>query len=65
MSMEDAHLVELDGANACFGVFDGHGGLEVSRYAAANAMQVLNSTPGYTNGNIPVALKELFLGLDV
>ena len=64
VSQEDAHVVDLDGSEAAFGVFDGHGGSEVSKYVAQHAMEVLKATSGYQQKVYPLALKEMFLGLD-
>jgi serine/threonine protein phosphatase PrpC len=44
VSMEDAHVVRLDSQTAYFGVFDGHGGSEVAKFAANNVLKVLLET---------------------
>jgi serine/threonine protein phosphatase PrpC len=62
--MEDAHVVRLEGANAYFGVFDGHGGSEVAKFAAAHVVPILTATPGFAAGDYPAALKQAFLGID-
>eukprot|EP00877_Chromochloris_zofingiensis_P003122 jgi/Chrzof1/12810/Cz07g08100.t1 len=67
--MEDAHCVHLDidGATnrALFGVFDGHGGSEVSEFCAKAALQALISTQSYRrNGGVGEALRECVMVLD-
>jgi serine/threonine protein phosphatase PrpC len=62
--MEDAHVVSLEGENAYFGVFDGHGGSEVAKYAAANILRILTTAPGFAAADYPAALKQAFLGVD-
>ena len=65
-SMEDAKLVELavDRTTALAAVFDGHGGKDVSNYAARVFTRELRANRNFTTGNFPEALKETFLGID-
>jgi protein phosphatase 1G len=73
--MEDAHITILDvmeGAEemphdkniSVFGVFDGHGGKEVAKYAAKYFKPILLSTPEFQNGEFDKALTATFLGID-
>ena len=47
--MEDAHIAKLDLPDGCsiFGVFDGHGGREVSRFVADNYVKLLIDSPEF------------------
>ena len=65
VSQEDAHVIDLDGSTAAFGVFDGHGGSEVSKYVSKHVMNVFKGTNGFREKVYPLALKETFLGIDV
>ncbi len=47
--MEDAAICDLDigNGNALFGVFDGHGGMEVAKLVEKTFLQQLKSNPHY------------------
>jgi serine/threonine protein phosphatase PrpC len=64
--MEDAHVgvVDLGDGNSFFGVFDGHGGPEVSDWVASNIVETLKANENYKKGDYKQALKETFLALD-
>ena len=66
--MEDSHLVALDlGTNKdthIFGVFDGHGGIEVAEYVKNHFVEIFINNSKYLKGEIKAALKETFLTLD-
>lgn len=66
MSMEDAHLTNLniDHNVACFGVFDGHGGHEVSTFVSRHFATELVLNPEYKRGNLEEALRLTFLRMD-
>jgi protein phosphatase 1G len=67
-TMEDSHLVALDlGTNKdthIFGVFDGHGGIEVAEYVKNHFVEIFINNSKYLKGDIKSALKETFLTLD-
>lgn len=65
-NMEDAHLAvtELDEKISLFGVFDGHGGRGVSRFAAKRLPEILRSTEAYQQGDYVKALERSFLAVD-
>jgi len=56
--MEDSHIAELDlgDGNALFGVFDGHGGMEVSEYVKRHFTKELLKNENYKKGLYPLAL---------
>lgn len=66
--MEDSHLAvpNLDGKGrmSLFGVFDGHGGRGVARFAAKHLPDILLSTEAFKDGDYPKALKATFLAVD-
>lgn len=66
--MEDADLTELNiGTNKSidlFGVFDGHGGIEISQFVKKHFTQEFLKNPSYISGNIKQALIETFLKMD-
>lgn len=65
-NMEDAHLADPDFHDGVglFGVFDGHGGRGVSRFAAKELPRLIKDTDGWTTGNYQQALEQAFLRLD-
>ena len=66
--MEDAHISDISqGPNQqyeIFGVFDGHGGKEVSQFVKAHFTSELLNNPRFKEGLITYALKETFLKMD-
>ena len=66
--MEDAHITEINkGENNqydIFGVFDGHGGKEVSQFVKNHFTNELISNSNFKLGNINQALQETFLKMD-
>lgn len=64
--MEDAHLTatQLDEEISLFGVFDGHGGRGVSRFAANRLPSLLKETEEYKRGDYAPALEKAFLRVD-
>ncbi|KAI0086500.1 PP2C-domain-containing protein [Irpex rosettiformis] len=72
ISMEDSHtaILKLDESkpdletDAFFGVFDGHGGANVAKYAGQYLWKRLVSDKLYKKGEYAAALKSSFLGCD-
>lgn len=66
MSMEDAHLSELDIAPgiSLFCVFDGHGGPEVAKFCAEYFGKHLLDNENFKQANYQKALEENFLKMD-
>ena len=66
--MEDAHFATLDlGPNKdtnLFGVFDGHGGSEVSTYVSNHFTEEFLKMPSYQNNDIKSALESTYLKMD-
>lgn len=65
--MEDAHLAvaDFDEDVGLYGVFDGHGGKAVSRFAAKHLPGLLKESPAYKLGDYKKALEEAFVEMDV
>ena len=67
-TMEDNFLVKLNiGPNKSthiFGIFDGHGGREVSKFVCENFVDEFLNNENFKNGDIKTCLKETFLSLD-
>jgi len=65
--MEDAHIVAPDIAPeiSLFGVYDGHGGMEVSQFISRHLIQLLLENENFKKKNYSGALKEVYLKLDV
>ncbi|KAF7488466.1 Putative protein phosphatase [Sarcoptes scabiei] len=66
-TQEDAHVARLhfDGEDtAFFGVFDGHGGEEVSRYCALYLPDFIRDCSLYKENKISEAIEECFLRFD-
>ena len=66
--MEDAHITDISqgtskGLNV-FGVFDGHGGKEISQYVSHHFTDELLKNQNYLHNKIDVALKETFIKMD-
>ena len=69
MSMEDAHIcteVKLPSGDTghLFGVFDGHGGAEVSKFVEDNFIKILTSSAEWKAKNYEGALDSCFMKLD-
>lgn len=66
--MEDSHISDLnigkDGLTHVFGVFDGHGGKEVSQYVKHHFSTELVASSTYKGGDYKNALIENFLRMD-
>lgn len=67
--MEDSKITELQikvgSKNYCvFGVFDGHGGTEVSKYVEAHFVTELTHNEDFQKGNIEAALEQTFCRMD-
>lgn len=66
-SQEDSHIAELSLGGtkvALFGVFDGHGGKEVSIYVKENFVSLLLSRPSFEKKQYEQALRETFQQVD-
>ena len=60
-SQEDSHIAAfLPDGNALFGVFDGHGGKEVSIFVKARFTEELQKLDSYKSKDYTKALKEAF-----
>ena len=63
--MEDAHLHSLNISNLdIFGVFDGHGGKEVSQFVKNHFIKEFSNNQNTKNNNISESLIETFLKMD-
>jgi protein phosphatase 1G len=66
--MEDAHISELSLGDKkqynVFGVFDGHGGKEVSQFVKKHFVDELKNNDKFKKGDIKQALQETFLKMD-
>ena len=63
--MEDAHLNQLNNNHYdIFGVFDGHGGKEVSQFVKNHFIQEFMNNQNTKYENIPNSLVETFLKMD-
>ena len=47
-----------------FAIFDGHGGVEVSRFCAKHIVDVLSKNQNFIKANYEKALEETFKSLD-
>lgn len=65
-TQEDNHscFPQLDEKTSLFGVYDGHGGAEVSRYVASLLPDYVLQRDCWKDGDIGKALSEAFLALD-
>lgn len=65
-SMEDAHMAfpDLSAGISLFGVFDGHGGAEVSRFCSKHFGEELKKNQNFLDGRFSSALEETFLKMD-
>ena len=66
--MEDAHITKIDLGPSkslnLFGVFDGHGGKEISQFVSNHFSEEFIQNKNYLNGDIKNALKETFIKMD-
>ena len=64
--MEDAHITSLNNNNKfdIFGVFDGHGGKEVSQFAKNHFVKEFLKNKNTNQDNIKKSLEETFLKID-
>ena len=66
--MEDAHIADLSKGEKkninVFGVFDGHGGKEISQFVSKHFTEELLKNSKYLEGNIADALKLTFFKMD-
>lgn len=65
--MEDAHITALDiieGEVSLFGVFDGHGGVEVAKYCEVHLIDELKNNDHFKRKDYKNALFETFVGID-
>ena len=67
-SMEDTYLIDTnigpDKNLHLFGIFDGHGGIEVANFISENFTQTFISNDNFKIGKYELALKETFLKMD-
>ena len=67
-TMEDKFLVKLNigpkKSTHIFGIFDGHGGREVSKFISDHFVEEFLKNENYEKGDIKTCLKETFLNLD-
>lgn len=63
---EDAHIanLQLPNGEAVFGVFDGHGGAQVSQFVKKKFEAILTSLEEYKNKDYGAALTKTFIKLD-
>jgi len=66
VNMEDSHIAKFNIApdTHIFGVFDGHGGKEVARFAERHFIDELLANKAFKEGKYSAALNETFLRMD-
>ncbi|EFN51820.1 hypothetical protein CHLNCDRAFT_9625, partial [Chlorella variabilis] len=68
VSMEDAHIAELDldpaTKTSLFSVFDGHGGRAVSQFCAMHLAEEFVRSEAYRRGDLATAITEAYFRLD-
>jgi serine/threonine protein phosphatase PrpC len=66
INMEDSHIANIgfDQTGSLFGVFDGHGGVEVAQYCKRNYERELKDVPNFKMKNWEQALQDSFLKID-
>lgn len=66
VQMEDAHIAvtNLSKSIHVFGVFDGHGGKEVAKFAENHFIAELTASQYFKEGNYEAALKYTFMKID-
>jgi len=65
--MEDSHIADLKNLGQgkyVFGVFDGHGGMEVSEFVKRHFVKELVKNQNFKDGNYEKALYENFMRMD-
>lgn len=64
---EDTHVtaINFEPGISLFAVFDGHGGCEVAKYCEKHIVKDLKADKDFQARNYEVALKNVFLNLDV
>ena len=66
--MEDAHITEISQGKSSeldvFGVFDGHGGKEISQFVTHHFTKELIINKNYINGDLKTGIKETFIKMD-
>ena len=66
--MEDAHITDIslgkDKEIDIFGVFDGHGGKEISQFVIHHFSEEFIKNENYKKGNVEAALRETFIKMD-
>ena len=63
--MEYAHIQSFNNSNFdIFGIFDGHGGKEVSKFVKLYFVQEFMNNKNTKRDDIPESLKEIFLKMD-
>ena len=66
--MEDAHITDISKGSShkldIFGVFDGHGGKEISQFVTHHFTDELIINKNYLNGDLQTAIKETFIKMD-
>ena len=63
-SDEQSKPTDPDKRLAFFGVYDGHGGENVARFAGESAHQIVAKQEAFSKGDIEQALKDGFLATD-
>ena len=63
---EDAHICNpnFESDSSLFGVFDGHGGIEVAMFTSRHFQQEFLTNTNYAKQNYELALQETFLKMD-
>ena len=72
MSMEDAHIVELntlkEGTDedhiALYSIFDGHGGSAVAQFAGSKMIQILQKQESFIKGHLSQVFIDTYLATD-
>ena len=65
-SQEDAHIIaDLGSGTELFGVFDGHGGREVSNFTVSRIAQLIKELPEFQRGDVAAMLPAAFHGIDM
>ena len=66
--MEDAHITEISQGKSSeldvFGIFDGHGGKEISQFVTHHFTKELIVNKNYLKGDLQSAIKDTFIKMD-